>query len=113
VTGVSELGLVEMTRKRTRESLEHVLCEPCTQCQGRGSIKTPATVCYEIFREILREARAYDTDTYLVLAAQSVVDWMLDEESDRIADLEEFIGKTIRFQVDQMHSPEQFDVVLR
>ena len=74
LTGVSELGLVEMTRKRTRESLEQLLCEPCSQCQGRGAIKTPETVCYEIFREILREARAYDTDTYLVIASQAVVD---------------------------------------
>jgi len=113
VTGVSELGLVEMTRKRTRESLEQLLCEPCTQCQGRGSIKTPETVCYEIFREILREARAYDTDTYLVLAAPAVVDRLLDVESDRVADLEEFIGKTIQFQVEALYTPEQFDVVLR
>ncbi len=113
VMGVSELGLVEMTRKRTRESLEHLLCEPCNQCQGRGTMKTPETVCYEIFREILREARAYDTDTYLVLAAQSVVDRLHDEESDRVADLQEFIGKTIRFQVEPHYTPEQFDVVLR
>ncbi|WP_210396545.1 ribonuclease G [Motiliproteus sediminis] len=113
VTGVSELGLVEMTRKRTRESLEQLLCEPCAQCQGRGSMKTPETVCYEIFREILREARAYDTDTYLVLAAQSVVDRLMDVESDRVADLEEFIGKTIQFQVESLYTPEQFDVVLR
>ncbi|HEY5717187.1 MAG TPA: ribonuclease G [Motiliproteus sp.] len=113
VTGVSELGLVEMTRKRTRESLEQLLCEPCTQCQGRGSIKTPETVCYEIFREILREARAYDTDTYLVLASQSVVERLLEVESDRVADLEEFIGKTIQFQIEPLYTPEQFDVVLR
>lgn len=113
VTGVSELGLVEMTRKRTRESLEHVLCEPCGHCQGRGSIKTPETVCYEIFREILRQHRAYDTDSYLVLAAERVVDMLLDDASDHVAELEAFIGKTIRFQVEPMYGPEQFDVVLR
>jgi ribonuclease G len=113
VTGVSELGLVEMTRKRTRESLEQVLCEPCSHCQGRGSLKTPETVCYEIFREILRQHRAYDTETYLVLAAQSVVDHLLDEVSDHVAELEAFIGKTVRFQVEPMYTPEQFDVVLR
>ncbi|GGO82825.1 axial filament protein [Marinobacterium nitratireducens] len=113
VTGVSELGLVEMTRKRTRESLEQVLCEPCSQCQGRGTIKTPETVCYEIFREILRQHRAYDTETYLVLAAQAVVDYLLDDASEHLAELEAFIGKTIRFQVETLYSSEQFDVVLR
>ena len=113
VTGVSDLGLVEMTRKRTRESLEHVLCEPCPQCQGRGSIRTAETVCYEIFREILRQHRAYDTQSYLVLASQRVVDYLLDDASDHVAELEAFIGKTIRFQVEPMYSPEHFDVVLR
>ena len=113
VTGVSELGLVEMTRKRTRESLEHVLCESCSHCQGRGSVKTPETVCYEIFREILRQHRAYDTDSYLVLASERVVDMLSDEASDHVAELEAFISKTIRFQVEPMYGPEQYDVVLR
>jgi ribonuclease G len=63
-----------MTRKRTRESLEHVMCESCPVCRGRGFLKSPETICYEIFREILREARAYDSDGYLVLASQAVVD---------------------------------------
>ena len=112
ITGVSELGLVEMTRKRTRESLEHVLCETCPVCEGRGSLKSPETVCYEIFREILREARAYDSDSLLVLASQAVVDRLLDEDSASVGDLEEFIGKTIRFQVEVMYSQEQFDVIL-
>ncbi len=113
VTGVSELGLVEMTRKRTRESLEHILCEACSHCQGRGSVKTPETVCYEIFREILRQHRAYDTDSYLVLAADQVVAMLLDEASDHVAELEAFIAKTIRFQVEPMYGPEQYDVVLK
>ncbi len=113
VTGVSELGLVEMTRKRTRESLEHILCEPCSHCQGRGSVKTPETVCYEIFREILRQHRAYDTDSYLVLAADQVVAMLLDEVSDHVAELEAFIAKTVRFQVEPMYGPEQYDVVLK
>ncbi|EXJ12711.1 MULTISPECIES: ribonuclease G [Nitrincola] len=113
VTGVSELGLVEMTRKRTRESLEQVLCEPCPMCQGRGTVKTPETVSYEIFREILRQHRAYDTDSYLVLAATSVVHYLMDEASDHVAELESFIGKTIRFQVEPLYGPELFDVVLR
>ena len=113
VTGVSELGLVEMTRKRTRESLEHVLTENCTVCHGRGRQKTAQTVCYEVFREILREERAYNNDQYLVLASQSVVDRLLDEESSNVADLEEFINKPIRFQVEPMYSQEQFDVILQ
>lgn len=113
VMGVSDLGLVEMTRKRTRESLEQVLCDVCSECQGRGSIKTPETVCYEIFREILRQHRAYDTDSYLVLAAQQVVDYLLDDASNHVAELEAFIGKTIRFQVEPVYNAESFDVVLR
>lgn len=96
ITGVSELGLVEMTRKRTTESLGQVLCEPCPICDGRGFLKTTETVCYEVFREILRVNRAYDAESYLVMASQSVVDRLLDEESDNVADLETFISKTIR-----------------
>lgn len=112
ITGVSELGLVEMTRKRTRESLEHVLCETCRYCHGRGSLKSPETVCYEVFREILRESRAYESKRLLVLASQEVVDRLLDEESANVADLEEFIGASIQFQVETMYTQEQFDVVL-
>lgn len=112
ITGVSELGLVEMTRKRTTESLGQVLCEPCPICDGRGFLKTAETVCYEIFREILRVNRAYDAESYLVMASQKVVDRLLDEESDNVADLETFISKTIRFQVEPFYSQEQYDVVL-
>ena len=112
IIGITELGLVQMTRKRTRESLEQVLCEPCVCCQGRGKLKTPETICYEIFREILREARAYQAEGYRVLASQRVVDRLLDEESGNVAELEGFIGRTIRFQVETMYSQEQYDVVL-
>jgi ribonuclease G len=112
ISQVSALGLVEMTRKRTRESLEHILCEPCATCGGRGSLKTAETVCYEIFREILREARQYDAQKLLVLASQEVVDLLLDEESTSLAELEEFIGKPIKFQVESLYTQEQFDVVL-
>ncbi|MDX1633871.1 MAG: ribonuclease G [Marinobacter sp.] len=112
ITGVSELGLVEMTRKRTTESLGQILCEPCPICDGRGFLKTSETVCYEIFREILRVNRAYDAESYLVMASQSVVDRLLDEESDNVADLETFIGKSIKFQVEAFYSQEQYDVVL-
>jgi ribonuclease G len=111
VCDVSSLGLVEMTRKRTRESLAHVLCEPCTACSGRGTLKTAETVCYELFREILREARQYDARELLVLASREVVDLLLDEESTSLAELEAFIGKPIRFQAEIQYTQEQFDVV--
>ncbi|OUR61585.1 ribonuclease E/G [Bermanella sp. 47_1433_sub80_T6] len=113
ISQVSELGLVEMTRKRTRESLGQMLCEPCSQCQGRGNIKTPETICYEIFRELLREARTYEANAYMILATQSVVDLLLDEESQSLADLENFMGKTIKLQVEPMYHQEQYDVILQ
>lgn len=112
VCNVSSLGLVEMTRKRIRESLEHVLCQPCPVCSGRGSIKSPETVCYEIFREILREARQFDARQLMVLASQEVVDMLLDEESNSLAELEAFIGIPTRLQAEALYAPEQFDVVL-
>jgi len=113
ITEVSSLGLVEMTRKRTTESLEHVLCEPCHCCAGRGTIKTTETVCFEIYRDILREARQYaDVGSFLVLASQSVVDRLLDEESTSVAELETFINKPIRLQAEILYSQEQFDIVL-
>ncbi len=112
ISQVSPLGLVEMTRKRSRESLEHILCETCPTCAGRGSVKTPETVCYEIFREILREVRQFEVDRLLVLASQEVVDLILDEESAALAELEDFIGKPIQFQVESQYTQEQYDVVL-
>ena len=112
VCEVSPLGLVEMTRKRTRESLEHVLCEPCTTCHGRGSIKTTETVCYEIFREILREARFYEeAQQLLVMANQDVVDRLLDEEAASLAELETFINIPVKLQVEAHLSQESYDVV--
>lgn len=112
ITGVSELGLVEMTRKRTRESLERLLCEECPSCSGRGVLKTAETLCYEIFREILRDARAYETGGLMVIAAQSVVDRLLDEESANVGDLESFIGRSISFRAEPDYAQEQFDIVL-
>ena len=112
LTEISRLGLIEMTRKRTRESLEHILCESCPTCAGRGSVKTAQTVCYEIFREILRESRQFDSDKLLILASQEVVDLLLDEESNSVAELEEFIGKPIQFQAEALYSQENYDVVL-
>jgi len=112
ITEVSSLGLVEMTRKRTRESLEHVLCEPCPHCRGRGTLKTAETTCYEIFREILREWRQYDVESLLVLASPDVIDRLLDEESTHFAELEQFIGKPIKLQAEALYNQEHYDVVL-
>ncbi|MCD6061526.1 MAG: cafA [Moraxellaceae bacterium] len=113
ITQVSELGLVEMTRKRTRESLEHLLCETCSECDGRGTVKTAETVCFEIFREILREARAYDAaHGYRVVANQKIIDRLLGEESGAVADLETFIRKPIKFSVEALYRQEQYDIVL-
>ena len=109
---MSHLGLVEMTRKRTVESLERQLCEACPACEGRGSVKTAETVTYEIFREITRAVRQFDAQKLLVLAAPKVVGRILDEESAAVAELEEFTGKTIRFQPEEHYAQEQYDVVL-
>ncbi|MGB5474550.1 MAG: ribonuclease G [Gammaproteobacteria bacterium] len=111
ISEVSSLGLVEMTRKRTSESLEHVMCEVCPTCNGRASLKTAETTCYEIFREILRASRQFDVQQLLVLASQEVVDLLLDEESSSLAELEVFIDKPIRFQVETLYTQEQYDVV--
>jgi len=112
VSGFSSLGLVEMTRKRTRESLAHTLCEPCPMCQGRGEVKTAQTVCYEILREILREARQFDAREFRILASQAVIDLFLDEESQSLAMLGDFIGKPISLQVENIYNQEQYDIVL-
>lgn len=112
VYDMSPLGLVEMTRKRTTESLERQLCESCPTCAGRGTLKTSETVTYEIFREITRAVRQFDAPKLLVLAAPQVVSRILDEDSAAVAELEEFIGKTIRFQPEEGYSQEQYDVVL-
>lgn len=112
ITEVSVLGLVEMTRKRTRESLEHILCEPCRACGGRGVLKTPESMCLEIFREIIREVRQYNVQTLLVLASHEVVEMLLDEEADMLAELELFLDVQIKFRSETEYNQEQYDVVL-
>ena len=112
VNGFSTLGLVEMTRKRTRESLAHVLCKTCPTCQGRGELKTAQTVCYEILRELLREARQYSAREFRILGSQQVIDLFLDEESQSLAQLADFIGKPISLQVENQYTQEQYDIVL-
>ncbi|MFO1326623.1 MAG: ribonuclease G [Rubrivivax sp.] len=112
VSGFTQLGLVEMTRKRTRESLAHMLCEPCPTCEGRGQVKTARTVCYDILREILREARQFDPREFRVVASAAVVEMLLDEESVHLAGLSEFIGKPISLSAEPTMNPEQYDIVL-
>jgi len=112
ISEISSLGLVQMTRKRTSESLERILCETCPTCQGRGSIKSAETVCYEIFREILREAREYDSQHFLLMVSQIVGDLLIDEESNNLRHLEKFIQRPIKFQVDPYYGQEQYDIVL-
>jgi len=111
ISHVSPLGLVEMTRKRTRESLEHILCESCAVCNGRGHIKTPETVCYEIFREILRQHRLFPFGELVVLAHDDVVELLLDEESGSLAELEELTGRPLRLQAQNMDAHDAFEVV--
>ena len=112
VSGFTQLGLVEMTRKRTRESLAHMLCEPCPTCQGRGEVKTARSVCHDILREILREARQFNPKEFRVLASAAVVEMLLDEESAHLAGLSDFIGKPISLRAEPFPSPEQYDIVL-
>src|SRR5690606_41019892 len=112
VNGFTSLGLVEMTRKRTRESLAHVLLERCPTCEGKGQIKTARTVCYEILREIEREAGQFDPKEFRIIASQNVVDLFLEEESQPLATLGDAIGKRIALQVETMYGQEQYDIVL-
>ena len=112
ISNFSSLGLVEMTRKRTRESLEHILCGECPVCDGRGNLKTVETVCFEILREIVRVNRAYDADKFIVYASPQVSDYLNDDELHHLAELEVFIGKQIKVQTETMYTQEQFDVVM-
>ena len=112
VNGFTALGLVEMTRKRTRESLAHTLCEPCPICQSRGEVRTAQTICYEILRELLRESRQFDAREFRILASQQVIDLFLDEETERLTQLEDFIAKPISLQVETTYAQEHYDVIL-
>ncbi|MFT4994672.1 MAG: ribonuclease G [Paraglaciecola sp.] len=112
IHGFTALGLIEMTRKRTRESLEHILCGECPVCKGRGSVKTVETVCFEIMREIVRVNRAFDADKFVVYAAPAVVENLLGEESHMLAELEIFVSKQIKVQTELLYNQDKFDVVM-
>lgn len=112
IHGFTALGLVEMTRKRTRESLEHILCGECPVCRGRGTIKTVESICFEIMREIVRVNRAYDADKFVVYASPLVADALMDEESHVLAELEVFISKQIKIQTEMLYNQDKYDVVM-
>ena len=112
VSHFSSLGLVELTRKRTRESLAHLLCKPCDTCSGKGTVKSARSVVYDIFREILREARQFNPGEIKVMAAPEVVELMMEEESQHLAGLSEFIGKPISLKPEPGLGPETYDIVL-
>jgi ribonuclease G len=112
VSPVSPLGLVEMTRKRTRESLQHILCDDCQSCEGRGFVLSAETVCFEIFREVIRQSRQFEFNEAMVLAHQDVIELLLDEQAPSLAILEEQTGKSIRLQPEALYGKDQFDVVL-
>ncbi|NBO86415.1 MAG: Rne/Rng family ribonuclease, partial [Burkholderiaceae bacterium] len=112
VNDFSSLGLIEMTRKRTRESLSHILCEPCSSCNGKGETKTPQTICYEILREIVREHRQFNPKEFRIVAAPDVIDLFLEEENQFLAMLGDFIQKPIRLQAEAGFKQEQYDIVL-
>ncbi|AXR08106.1 ribonuclease G [Salinimonas sediminis] len=112
IHGFTSLGLIEMTRKRTRESLEHVLCGDCPVCKGRGTVKTIETICFEIMREIVRVNRAYDADKFVVYASPNVTDALLGEESHMLAELEVFVSKQIKVQTETLYNQDKYDVVM-
>ncbi|NAW65106.1 ribonuclease G [Photobacterium halotolerans] len=112
INGFTQLGLVEMTRKRTRESIEHVLCGTCPTCEGRGTVKTVDSVCYEILREITRVNRAYDADRFVAYVSPAVAETLAGEEYHALAELEVFIGKQVEVKIEPLYNQEQFDVVM-
>jgi ribonuclease G len=113
VSEFTELGLVEMTRKRTRESLSHVMCETCPVCQGRGQVKTARTVCYEIMREVVREARQYrDARSFKIVASQTVTDMLLEEESPALGLLQDSVGRPVTLEAAGEYAQEEYDIVI-
>ncbi|OYY94082.1 MAG: ribonuclease E/G, partial [Methylophilales bacterium 16-45-7] len=111
VNGFTPLGLVELTRKRTRESLAHLLCESCEVCKGRGELKTAQTICYEIMRELLRESKQFDAKEFKILASTEVTNMLMDEESQSLANLSDFIQKPVSLQIETAYGREEFDII--
>jgi ribonuclease G len=112
IADMSPLGLVEVTRKRTRDSLSYAMREDCPVCRGRGRVKSAQTVCYQIFREIVRDFRQYQANKYMILASRDVIEYLLDEEASALADVQDFIERPLRLQVDADYQREQYEIVL-
>jgi ribonuclease G len=122
IEGFSSLGLVQMSRKRTRESLAQQVCEPCSECSGLGMVKTPQSTCIEVFRALLHDARARcgpptledqrNPGEYLIRSSEAVVDRLLDEDAAQLAAVAGEVGRGVRFQVEPSYGPGQFDIVV-
>ena len=112
VTQISELGLVEMTRKRTYGSLLKIICEPCEVCNGRGFIKSVESVCLEIFKNLQRKAKELGGKECLIMASQVVVDRLIDEQVDNVRELAELLDADISCQVEPGYTQEQYDIVI-
>jgi ribonuclease G len=110
ITKITDLGLVEMTRKRTRESLSRLLCEPCFYCDGRGYLKSKSTVCHEIFRELKRNLPDLHGETVTVQAHPAVVELLLDDERPGIEDWEKKGGKKALVKGREDFHLEQFEI---
>jgi ribonuclease G len=108
----SELGLVEMTRKRTRDSIGRTLLQECPCCHGTGQTKSPTTICYQLFRDIVAEARAYPCDKLLIIAHPEIIDLLVGEEHEAVERMEEFLGREITLQSDADFPPDRYEVVL-
>jgi ribonuclease G len=111
VRELTTLGLVEMTRKRARNSLEHTLCVSCPQCHRRGSVKSISTICYDIFRELKRSAHYYAWPGFLVLASKKVIQRLMEEESGMLADVESQLGKPIKLKEESSYDQEKYDIL--
>ncbi|OJH34238.1 Rne/Rng family ribonuclease [Cystobacter ferrugineus] len=110
VLRISELGLVEMTRKRVRESIGRVLHEDCPYCDGKGFVKTATTVAYEIFGEIRREAPGYKDPTLVINCNAEVARLLQGEERQELRHLMDRYNKSIQVKAQQNYHREQYDV---
>ena len=106
---ISELGLVEMTRKRTRENLMEQLCDACPTCEGKGYVQSPVTVCQKIFRELPKGIRHLRGETIAVSVHPDVADVLMSEEQDTLRAIEAGIGRRIQLRAEPVMHPEQFE----